>query len=96
VQQRLGLSNSLAVQQMENSRDNLLKSIRIIEENTAIQENALSALVGKLPALQPDRGSLLALKERTVFGTGVPAAMLSRRPDIKAAEYAFFTDGIGC
>ncbi len=89
VQQRLGLSNSLAVQQMENSRDNLLKSIRIIAENTAIQENALSALVGKLPALQMDRGSLLALKERTVFGTGVPAAMLSRRPDIRAAEYAF-------
>lgn len=89
VQQRLGLSNSLAVQQMENSRDNLLKSIRIIAENTAIQENALSALVGKLPALQTGRGSLLALKERTVFGTGVPAAMLSRRPDIRAAEYAF-------
>ncbi|WP_447768755.1 efflux transporter outer membrane subunit [Sphingobacterium faecium] len=89
VQQRLGMSNSLAVQQMENSRDNLLKSIRIIDENTAIQESALHALVGKLPSPTAQRGSLLKLKERTEFSTGIPAALLSRRPEIKEAEFAF-------
>ncbi|MGE8424355.1 MAG: TolC family protein, partial [Sphingobacterium siyangense] len=89
VQQRLGLSTSLAVQQMENSRDNLLKSIRIIEENMAIQENALQALVGQFPKEGISRGDLLGLVERDVFATGVPADMLSRRPDIKQAEYTF-------
>ncbi|WP_343555101.1 efflux transporter outer membrane subunit [Sphingobacterium sp.] len=89
VQQRLGLSTSLAVQQMENSRDNLLKSIRIIEENIAIQENALQALVGQFPKDGISRGDLLSLVERDVFATGVPADMLSRRPDIKQAEYTF-------
>ncbi len=89
VQQRLGLSTSLAVQQMENSRDNLLKSIRVIEENIAIQENALQALVGQFPKDDISRGNLLSLVERDVFATGVPADMLSRRPDIKQAEYTF-------
>jgi NodT family efflux transporter outer membrane factor (OMF) lipoprotein len=89
VQQRLGLSTSLAVQQMENSRDNLLKSIRVIEENIAIQENALQALVGQFPKEGISRGDLLGLVERDVFATGVPADMLSRRPDIKQAEYTF-------
>ncbi|MNS82999.1 Outer membrane protein OprM precursor [compost metagenome] len=89
VQQRLGLSTSLAVQQMENSRDNLLKSIRVIEENIAIQENALQALVGQFPKDGISRGDLLSLVERDVFATGVPADMLSRRPDIKQAEYTF-------
>jgi outer membrane protein TolC len=74
---------------MENSRDNLLKSIRVIEENIAIQENALQALVGQFPKEGISRGDLLGLVERDVFATGVPADMLSRRPDIKQAEYTF-------
>ena len=46
VQNRLGISNSLAVKQLENSRDNLSKYIRQIDENVTTQEYALKALVG--------------------------------------------------
>ncbi|MEJ5055468.1 TolC family protein [Sphingobacterium sp. MYb382] len=86
VQQRLGLTTSLAIKQLENNRDNLLKSIRIIEENKAVQENAMSALLGRMPQELKNRGSLLNMQEVQVFGTGVPAELLSRRPDIKQAE----------
>lgn len=86
VQQRLGLTTSLAIKQLENNRDNLLKSIRIIEENKAVQENAMSALLGRMPEELKNRGSLLNMQEVQVFGTGVPAELLSRRPDIKQAE----------
>lgn len=89
VQNRLGLSNSLAVKQLENSRDNLLKSIRQIEENITVQEYALHALVGELPKRGTERNVLTDLEERGIFETGVPANLLQLRPDIKQAEFSF-------
>lgn len=87
VQLRLGLTNSLAVQQLENSRDNLQKSIRVIEENIAIQELSLNALMGSMPRLNQNRGRLSEISSRNSFELGVPANLVSRRPDIKQAEY---------
>jgi len=89
VQQRLGLTNSLAVQQLENSRDNLSKAIRIIDENSAVQQYALHALTGRMPSNIGERGRLTEIEGRSAFATGVPAELVSRRPDVKQAEFAF-------
>ncbi len=89
VQQQLGLTTSLAVRQVEISRVNLLKSIRVIEENITVQEYALNALVGRMPDHIKYRGQLGKIEARAAFATGVPATLLSRRPDIKQAEFRF-------
>ncbi|TYR31795.1 efflux transporter outer membrane subunit [Sphingobacterium phlebotomi] len=95
VQLRLGMTTSLAVQQLENSRDNLLKAIRVIDENRGVQENALNALVGEMPQHLTKRGNIRDLQLRDNLATGVPAALLSRRPDVKQAEYAFLRSSSG-
>jgi multidrug efflux system outer membrane protein len=89
VQNRLGISNSLAVKQLENSRDNLSKYIRQIDENVTTQEYALKALVGDFPKRSTTRSRLTDLNERNSFATGVPISLLELRPDIKQAEYIF-------
>lgn len=60
----------------------------LAKQNIAIQENALSILCGSFP----DSIARAATMEMTPFvesfPIGVPADMLSRRPDVRAAEYA--------
>ncbi len=89
VQNRLGTSNSLAVKQLENSRDDLLKSIRQIEENITLQEFAITALVGDFPSRNLVRNRLINLEESDNFPTGIPLDLLELRPDIKQAEFVF-------
>ncbi|MBN9295406.1 MAG: efflux transporter outer membrane subunit [Filimonas sp.] len=80
--------NSLAVEQAEAQKKTAELLIPLAKQNIAIQENALSILCGSYPDAIARAGSLSNATPEEVFPAGVPATLLSRRPDVKAAEYA--------
>lgn len=83
-----GLVNQLAVQQAESQKQSTLLLIPQLEENIAIQENALSILTGQLPDSVDRQGVLDKALTVDNLSSGVPAALLSRRPDVRSAELA--------
>jgi outer membrane protein TolC len=56
-----------------------------LEQNIAIQENALSILVGENLIKSTERLKCLILLYLRIFA-GLPAAMVSRRPDVRQQE----------
>ena len=83
-----GLGKALAVQQAESQKQTTALLIPQLEQNIALQENALQVLTGNFPA--PLRAILL-LNEFSVpddLSTGLPVAMVSRRPDVRSTELA--------
>jgi outer membrane protein, multidrug efflux system len=83
-----GTVNALAVQQAESQKQSTELLIPQFEQNIAIQENALQVLTGKLPATVSRSGSLDALPVAQNLSTGLPVAMVSRRPDVRSDELA--------
>ncbi|WP_300661760.1 efflux transporter outer membrane subunit [Fluviicola sp.] len=88
MQYASSLVNSLAVEQMEAQKKTAELLIPLANQNIEIQENALSILCGEYPGRVERSGNLESAMPETVFAQGVPANLLSRRPDVKAAEYA--------
>lgn len=88
MQYASSLVNSLAVEQMEAQKKTAELLIPLANQNIEIQENALSILCGEYPSRVERSGNLESAMPETVFAQGVPANLLSRRPDVKAAEYA--------
>ncbi len=88
MQYASSLVNSLAVEQMEAQKKTAELLIPLANQNIEIQENALSILCGEYPNRVERSGNLESAMPETVFAQGVPANLLSRRPDVKAAEYA--------
>lgn len=86
LQFKSGQVNSLAVEQAEAQKKTAELLVPLALQNIATQENALSILCGSYPDAIERAASLYMPKD--VFPLGVPAQLLSRRPDIKAAEYA--------
>jgi multidrug efflux system outer membrane protein len=86
LQYTSGQVTSLAVQQARAQKLTAAALIPKFEQQITVQENAISILSGRLPgAVQRDIGlESLAVTER--LGTGMPAELLSRRPDVKQAE----------
>ncbi|TDW48063.1 NodT family efflux transporter outer membrane factor (OMF) lipoprotein [Flavobacterium sp. 270] len=83
-----GQVTSLAIQQSEAQRLTASQLIPLLEQNIAIQENALSVLTGSFPSAK-ERNTLLtsiAIKNNTAIG--IPSSLVSRRPDVKSAELA--------
>ncbi|WEK38394.1 MAG: efflux transporter outer membrane subunit [Candidatus Pseudobacter hemicellulosilyticus] len=80
--------NSLAVEQAEAQKKTAELLVPVALQNIALQENTLSTLCGSYPDSVSRAGSLADARPEEVFPTGVPAMLLSRRPDVKAAEYA--------
>ncbi len=85
-----GVSNSSAVD-VRLARENVYSAeanIAAIEQNISITQNALDVLLGKKPGAlsitQNDLSELPALNDAI---TGVPAQLLDRRPDLRAAEF---------
>ncbi|SFB73597.1 efflux transporter, outer membrane factor (OMF) lipoprotein, NodT family [Flexibacter flexilis DSM 6793] len=80
---------SLAVQQAEAQKKTAELLVPLALQNIAIQENALSILCGGYPDSITRAGSLSdAATQTPALASGVPATLLSRRPDVKAAELA--------
>jgi NodT family efflux transporter outer membrane factor (OMF) lipoprotein len=81
-----GMVNLLAVQQAESQKQSTSLLIPQLQENIAIQENALQILTGQLPDSVDRMGTLDELLRFEDISSGVPASLLSRRPDVRAAE----------
>ncbi|HEX6180520.1 MAG TPA: TolC family protein, partial [Chitinophagaceae bacterium] len=81
-----GLSNALAVQQAEAQKQATALLIPQLEQSIALEENALQLLTGQLPGTISRATSLDDISLPADLSTGLPAAMVSRRPDVRATE----------
>ncbi|TLV01515.1 efflux transporter outer membrane subunit [Dyadobacter luticola] len=81
-----GEVNSLSIQQAEAQRESVLLLIPQLEQDISIQENNLQILTGQMPAAVTRKVQLADFQSGDSLSTGVPAALLSRRPDVRAAE----------
>lgn len=80
--------NSLAVEQAAAQKKTAELLIPLALQNIAVQENALSILCGSYPDSIQRAESIAAIEPASTFPDGPPAKLLSRRPDVKAAEFA--------
>jgi outer membrane protein, multidrug efflux system len=78
----------LAIQQAESQRLNTASLIPLIEQNIQIQENSLQLLTGNLPGTIPRDVVLSDIHFNDSLATGLPVAILNRRPDVRANELA--------
>ncbi|MCC9019593.1 TolC family protein [Flavobacterium lipolyticum] len=83
-----GQVTSLAIQQSEAQKLNAAQLIPLLEQNIAIQENALSVLTGSFPDSKQRSIRLGALEVKNNNSIGIPSSLVSRRPDVKSAELA--------
>lgn len=81
-----GEVTSLSVQQSEAQREAIALLIPQLEQDITIQENALQVLTGQMPKSIDRQVKLSDFKATDSLATGVPAALVSRRPDVRAAE----------
>ena len=81
-----GVVTTLAVQQAESQKQTTAILIPELEQNIALQENALQVLIGHLPGKILRQGALYRLALADDLSAGLPAALLSRRPDVRAKE----------
>lgn len=83
-----GMVNLLAVQQAESQKQSTALLIPQLEQSVALQENALQVLTGQLPGTVSRAGALNEFLIDDNFSTGLPASMVSRRPDVRSSEMA--------
>ncbi|MEO5562743.1 MAG: TolC family protein, partial [Chitinophagaceae bacterium] len=83
-----GVVNLLAVQQAESQKQSTALLVPELEQNIALQENALQVLTGQLPGAIARNVSLNQFTARADLNTGLPIAMVSRRPDVRSQELA--------
>ncbi|PST82625.1 RND transporter [Pedobacter yulinensis] len=83
-----GQVTSLAVQQAEAQQLAAATLVPRLEQVRTLQENALSILTGQVPGPVERSGTLQAAGVADEFGTGLPAALLENRPDIRTAALA--------
>ena len=83
-----GVVNALAVQQAESQKQSTALLIPQFEQNIAIQENALQVLTGQLPGRVSRSVSLNEVAITKDLSAGLPASMVSRRPDVRSDELA--------
>lgn len=81
-----GLGNGLAVQQAESQKQSTALLIPQLEQNIAVQENALQQLTGQLPGSVARKTSLNDITVTADLSTGLPIAVVSRRPDVRSSE----------
>ena len=83
-----GIVNLLAVEQAESQRQSTALLVPQLEQAVALQENTLQVLTGQLPGAVARNSSLNGFTIPSNLSPGLPAAMVSRRPDVRADEMA--------
>jgi outer membrane protein, multidrug efflux system len=83
-----GMVNLLAVQQAESQKQSTALLIPQLEQSIALQENALQVLTGQLPGAVSRSIALNEFSITDSFPAGLPASMVSRRPDVRSTEMA--------
>lgn len=86
LQKAAGQVTELAVQQTEVQKQTAALLIPQLEQQVAIQENAIEILSGKLPAKIARNADINSMYVWDDLSTGLPAALLSRRPDVRQSE----------
>jgi outer membrane protein TolC len=81
-----GSGHALSVQQAEAQRQATALLIPQLEQSIALQENALQILTGSLPGTINRNAVLNDIIISDTLSTGLPAAIVSRRPDVRSAE----------
>jgi len=79
---------ALGVQQAEAQELSAAELIPQLQQNILLQEDALSVLTGSLPAKITRNITLDQVAVRDTLSAGVPAALVSRRPDVRSSELA--------
>ena len=85
--QRGGVATLLDLRQAEQLVDTAAESIPQLQQQIEQTENQISVLLGKNPQ-DIQRGNFLDQHMPPEVPTGLPSALLERRPDIQAAEQA--------
>jgi len=88
LQFNAGQVTSLAIEYQEAQKQAVLLSIPKLEKNVAVQENALSILCGRFPGTVQRERSQVYFPVTDNLPTGIPAALLQNRPDVREAEMA--------
>lgn len=87
LQFKSGQINSLAIQQSEAQKKTAELLIPLAHQNISVQENALSILCGEYPTKIARSSHLDNMIPENGLSEGIPVTLLSRRPDLKAAEF---------
>jgi NodT family efflux transporter outer membrane factor (OMF) lipoprotein len=88
LQYNSGDVTALGVQQAEAQEQSAAELIPQLEQGILLQENALSILTGTLPRSIARSTTLEAVPVRDTLSAGVPAELVSRRPDVRSSELA--------
>ncbi|MFO0752039.1 MAG: efflux transporter outer membrane subunit [Thermodesulfovibrionales bacterium] len=80
-----GQISGLEVAQVRAAYEQIASFVPVIEQQIAVQENALSVLLGRNPGVI-NRGSTLDTLAMPGIPQGLPSALLERRPDIRYKE----------
>ena len=83
-----GNVTQLAVEQAEAQKQSTALLIPRLEQDVAIQEHAIQQLTGQLPGTVNRTGTLNGYLFPDEFSTGLPVALVSRRPDVRSQELA--------
>ncbi|KIC95854.1 efflux transporter outer membrane subunit [Flavihumibacter solisilvae] len=83
-----GVTTTLAVQQAESQKQSAELLIPVLEQDIALQENALQVLTGQYPGAVSRNASLNSFDLSIDLSAGLPVALVSRRPDVRAEEMA--------
>ncbi len=82
-----GLTNEVGVAQTEAGWYKVLASVKDLEQQIKVTENALSLMLFDAPG-KIERGDWKSTNLPDTFNVGIPLQLLSNRPDVRMAEYA--------
>ena len=88
LQYNAGDVTALGVQQAEAQELTAAELIPQLQQSILLQEDALSILAGSLPDAVERGKTLDEVPVRDALSAGVPAELLSRRPDVRSSELA--------
>ena len=80
-----GQADLAAVSSIEATYYSISTSVVALQDNIRLVENSLGTILGET-AGHINRGALTSFQTPSILATGAPINILSRRPDVKAAE----------